>query len=151
MSPFGDPVTARPHPAVRVPPVVVVRRTTANRLVAAGLMAVIIGSVSVLLIAEPDLGPYPILAALVGSFVAFALLVGLAPVRRTLSIGMVLVASGALLLGSAVAPTRSRGDLWAYAMYGRAVVEHRANPYVHPPADFPGDPLLEHVNPYWRG
>jgi hypothetical protein len=131
--------------------VVVVRRTSANRLVAAGLVAVIIGSVSVLLIAEPDLGPYPIFAALVGSFVAFALLVGLAPVRRTLSIGMVLVASGALLLGSAVAPTRSSDDLWAYAMYGRAVVEHRANPYVHPPSDFPGDPLLEHVNPYWRG
>jgi alpha-1,6-mannosyltransferase len=124
---------------------------SANRLVAAGLVAVIIAAVSVLLIAEPDLGPYPLLAVLLGSFAALGLLIGLEPLRRSLSVGMVLVASGALLLGSAVAPARSSDDLCAYAMYGRAVVEHRANPYVHPPSDFPDDPLLEHVNPYWRG
>lgn len=124
---------------------------SANRLVAAGLVAVIIAGTSVLLVAEPDLGPYPILAVLLGSFAALGLLVGVEPLRRSLSVGVVLVASGALLLGSAIAPARSSDDLWAYSMYGRAIVEHRSNPYVHPPSDFPGDPLLEHVNPYWRG
>lgn len=124
---------------------------SAHRLGAFGLMAVIIAAVSVLLVAEPDLGPYPLLALMLVAFAALGLLVGTGSLRRSLSVGMVLVASGALLLGSAIAPARSSDDLWAYAMYGRAVVEHRANPYVHPPSDFPDDPLVEHVNPYWRG
>jgi glycosyl transferase family 87 len=123
----------------------------AARLVAIGLVAVIVAATSVLLIAEPDLGPYPLLAVLLGSFAALGLLLGLEPLRRSLNIGIVLAASGALLVGSAIAPARSSDDLWAYAMYGRAIVEHHESPYVHPPSDFPDDPLLEHVNPYWRG
>jgi hypothetical protein len=122
-----------------------------SRLAAYGLVAVIVGAVSVLLIAEPDLGPYPLLAVLLASFAALGLLVGLEPLRRSLSMGVVLGVSGALLLGSAIAPARSSDDLWAYAMYGRAIVEHHENPYVHPPSDFPDDPMLEHVDPYWRG
>ena len=124
---------------------------SANRLVAAGLIAVIIAAMSALLIAEPDLGPYPLLALMVVAFAALGLLVGVEPIRRSLTVGVVLVASGALLLGSAIAPARSSDDLWAYAMYGRAIVDHHANPYVHPPSDFPDDPLLEHVSPYWQG
>jgi hypothetical protein len=137
-------ITAEAH-TVRV------RRVTGSRLAAIALVAVIIGATVVLLVAEPDLGPYPLLAVLVGSFAALGFLLGLEPLRRTLSIGAVLVVSGALLVGSAVAPARSSDDLWAYAMYGRAIVEHGSNPYVHPPSDFPDDPLLEHVNPFWSG
>jgi Glycosyltransferase family 87 len=122
-----------------------------SRLVAFGLVAVIVGAVAVLLIAEPDLGPYPLLAVLVASFASLGLLLGLEPLRRSLTLGFVLAVSGALLLGSAVAPARSSDDLWAYAMYGRAIVEHGESPYVHPPSDFPDDPMLDHVNPYWRG
>jgi alpha-1,6-mannosyltransferase len=132
-------------------PVGAVRSISASRLVAIGLVAVIIAATASLLIAEPSMGPYPLLAVLLGSFAAFGLLLGLDPLRRSLSVSAVLAASGALLLGSAIAPARSSDDLWAYAMYGRAIVEHRANPYVHPPSDFPRDPLLEHVDPYWRG
>jgi Glycosyltransferase family 87 len=124
---------------------------TRSRVVAYGLVAVIAAATVVLLVAEPDLGPYPLLAVLVGSFAALGLLLGVEPLRRSLGVGAVLVTSGALLVASALAPARSSDDLWAYAMYGRAIVEHRANPYVHPPSDFPDDPLLDHVNPYWRG
>jgi alpha-1,6-mannosyltransferase len=130
--------------------VVAVRRLSTSRLVAIGLVAVIIGATSVLLISAPDLGPYPLLALLLASFAALALLLGLEALRRSLSIGAVLAASGALLVGSALAPARSSDDLWTYAMYGRAIVEHHENPYVHPPSDFPGDPILEHVNPWFR-
>jgi hypothetical protein len=128
-----------------------VPRMSGSRIAGYGLMAVIVGAVSVLLIAEPDLGPYPLLAVLLASFAALGLLVGLEPLRRSLSMGVVLGVSGALLLGSAIAPARSSDDLWAYAMYGRAIVKHHESPYVHPPSDFPDDPLLQHVNPYWRG
>lgn len=121
----------------------------AARLVAFGLVAVIIAATSWLLVAE-DPGPYPLLAMLLASFVALGLLLGLEPLRRSLNMGAVLVVSGALLLGSAIAPVRSSEDLWAYAMYGRTIVEYRANPYVHPPSDFPDDPLFEHTAPYWR-
>jgi hypothetical protein len=130
---------------------VMVLPMSAARGVAFGLIVVIIAAVSALLIAEPDLGPYPLLAVLLGSFAALAVLLGVAPFRRSLTVGVVLTASGVLLVGSAIAPARSSDDLWAYAMYGRAIVEHRSNPYVHPPSDFPDDPMLEHVDPYWRG
>src|SRR3989442_15219682 len=163
MWPSSDPVTASPSrfgvadlrymsvSDAKTQGTVRVRRMSASRVAALGLIAVIIAAVSVLLIAEADLGPYPLLAVLLGSFAALGLLLGLEPLRRSLNIGIVLVASGALLVGSAIAPARSSDDLWAYAMYGRAIVEHHENPYVHPPSDFPGDPLLEHVDPYWRG
>jgi hypothetical protein len=128
-----------------------VRLMSGSRVVAFGLVAVIVGAVSVLLIAEPDLGPYPLLAVLLASFAALGLLLGLEPLRRSLNMGVVLAVSGALLLGSAIAPARSSDDLWAYAMYGRAIVVHHESPYVHPPSDFPDDPMLAHVDPYWRG
>ena len=129
-----------PVRAVRVP---------LDRLGALGLVLVSVAATSVIVLAEPSLGPYAILAVLVIAFGALALVLAVGSLRRWLGVGTVLALSGGLLLGSALAPARSSDDLWAYAMYGRTVVHHRENPYVHPPSDFPDDALFEHVNPYW--
>jgi alpha-1,6-mannosyltransferase len=113
-----------PVRAVRVP---------LSRLAALGLVVVSVAATSVIVLAEPSLGPYAILAVLVVAFGALAL---------------VLALSGGLLLGSALAPAHSSDDVYAYGMYGRIIVEHRANPYVHPPSNYPNDPLYDHVKPY---
>ena len=97
------------------------------------------------------MGPYAIIAVLLVAFGALALVIAFHPLRRCLRVGPVLALSGALLLGSALVPVKSSNDLWAYAMYGRTVVNHHENPYVHPPSDYPRDPLLPHVDEYWRG
>ncbi len=100
---------------------------------------------------EESLTTYQIVGVLLVAFGALALVVALTSLRRRLSIVTVMVLSGGLLLGSALAPVKSSNDLWAYAMYGRTIVQYHENPYVHPPSDFPDDPLLHHVDQYWRG
>jgi Glycosyltransferase family 87 len=120
-----------------------------SRLAALGLVAVSVAATSVVVLFEPSLGAYPLLVVLVVAFGALALVLALGSLRRWLGIGAVLTISGGLLLGSALAPARSSDDLWAYGMYGRIVVHHHESPYVHPPSDFPDDPLFDHVNPYW--
>lgn len=40
--------------------------------------------------------------------------------------------------------------MWSYAMYGRIMAFHHANPYTHWPALFPADPMTRHVDPIWR-
>src|SRR5207253_8039945 len=55
------------------------------------------------------------------------------------------------LLALAVAvPPRTSHDLWAYAMYGRVVTAHHANPYLQAPDRFPHDPVLQRVDRGWR-
>lgn len=127
-------------PAGRFPP---------SRLAALGLLVVSVAATSVIVLAEPSLGPYAVLGVLMAAFGALALLLAIGSLRRWLGIGAVLAVSGGLLLGSALAPAHSSDDVYAYGMYGRTIVEHHENPYVHPPSDFPHDPLFEHVNPYW--
>jgi Glycosyltransferase family 87 len=122
-----------------------------SRLAALGLVVVSVVSTSVIVLAEPMSSPYALLVLLVVAFGALALVLALGSLRRWLGIGTVLALSGGLLLGSALAPARSSDDLWAYGMYGRIVVHHHENPYVHPPSDYPDDPLFEHVNVYWAG
>ena len=128
-------------PAGRIPP---------SRFVSPALLAASFAATGLIVLAEPSMGPYAVLAVLLVAFGALAVVVALGSLRRWLGVGTVLVLSGGLLLGSALAPARSSDDLWAYGMYGRIVVHHHENPYVHPPSNYPHDPLLEHVNPYWR-
>jgi hypothetical protein len=130
--------------------VLAVRSVPASRLVALGLVAASIAATSLLLV-EPFDGPYQVLAVVGVAFGALGLVLAIERLRRWLRVGTVLVLSGGLLVGSALAPARSSDDLWAYAMYGRIVVDHHANPYVQPPSAYPHDPLLKHVNLYWRG
>src|SRR5260370_12528764 len=122
-----------------------------SRFATLGLLVPSDAATGLLVPREGSLPPYQILAVLLVAFGALALVVAVKPFRRWLSVPVVLVLSGGLLLGSALAPVKSSNDLWAYAMYGRTIVQHHENPYVHPPSDFPNDPLFHHMDEYWQG
>jgi len=126
-------------------------RISLSRFATLGLLVLSAAATGLLVLREESLTPYQILAVLLVAFGALALVVALKPFRRSLSVPVVLVLSGGLLVGSALAPVKSSNDLWAYAMYGRTIVQHHENPYVHPPSDFPDDPLFHHMDEYWRG
>ncbi len=80
----------------------------------------------------------PLVVALGG----YAALLVLAHRGRTPSARAVATSAGALLvLAVAVPPLHSR-DVYLYAMQGRIVAVHRANPYVAEPNAFPDDPWL---------
>ena len=48
------------------------------------------------------------------------------------------------------APVLLSRDVYSYWAYGRIVAVHHANPYDHPPADFPRDPATREVASAWR-
>jgi hypothetical protein len=54
-----------------------------------------------------------------------------------------------LLFAAAVRPVGSE-DVNSYAVYGRIVVAHHANPYRVKPADFPQDPWYNRMTPFWH-
>ena len=62
----------------------------------------------------------------------------------------VAVAAGVLLAVAVVLPPNGSHDVWSYAMVGRTVSVHHANPYVTPPGAFPADPILPGVARGWR-
>lgn len=84
------------------------------------------------------------------AIVAFATLMALEARRPRLGRRVVLGTCALLLAAAVAAPPRHSLDVWSYAMYGRIVAHHRANPHVHPPSDFPRDPWLERVADRWR-
>jgi hypothetical protein len=63
---------------------------------------------------------------------------------------VVLGCSAALLMIAVIAPPQASHDVWSYAMYGRIVVDHHANPYMHAPNEYRTDPALARVDPRWR-
>ncbi len=92
----------------------------------------------------------PALAA-VGVAIAASAAALVASRRHDLRIGPVALAIGVVLACAVVLPPRGPShDLWSYVMYGRTVAFHHADPYVHPPEDFPSDPFLERVSSGWR-
>jgi hypothetical protein len=103
---------------------------------------------TLLAIVAPLAGRWPL------SVLAFTLASGtalwLARTRDRIDPRALAVAAGVVLVTAVVvAPTGSR-DLWSYAMVGRTVVVHHANPYVSPPRTFASDPFLLHVGRGWR-
>jgi alpha-1,6-mannosyltransferase len=56
----------------------------------------------------------------------------------------------ALLALAVLVPPRTSHDLWSYAMYGRIVTVHDADPYTTPPDAFRHDPMLHRVSHGWR-
>jgi hypothetical protein len=60
------------------------------------------------------------------------------------------VGAGVIVLGMVVAapPLLSR-DVYSYAAYGRILTVHGSNPYLQPPAAFPGDPFVAVASPEW--
>ena len=49
----------------------------------------------------------------------------------------VAVAAGVVLAVAVILPPNGSHDVWSYAMVGRTVSAHHANPYVTPPGGFP--------------
>lgn len=118
------------------------------------LRLAVVWIIAVLLMAVMVLGPHlPFavsLAVHTGAYMAFGWL--FAVERRAPSLGARDLAPViALLVVTAVvvAPIQS-SDVWSYAIYGRMVAVHHVSPYLHVPADFPGDPYLSHVAGVWR-
>ena len=68
--------------------------------------------------------------------------------RGLLLIGAVSVIA---LLFSAFAFPNANSDIYSYIASGRVAAVHGANPYVHPPSDFPSDPLLPYVSERYSG
>ena len=81
---------------------------------------------------------------------ALLLLVVMELRRPTLRAAPLAAVAGLLLLVAVIAPPRTSHDLWSYAMYGRIVAVHHADPYRLPPRAFPRDPALQRVEPGWR-
>src|SRR5207302_7278912 len=97
-------VSVAPVRAVRVP---------MSRLAAFALVVASVAATSVIVLVEPSLGPYAILAVLIVAFGALALVLALGSLRQWLGVGAVVVLSGGLLRGSALAPAHSSDDVWA--------------------------------------
>lgn len=49
-----------------------------------------------------------------------------------------------------VVPPLMSLDVYSYAVRGRVLSVHHANPYVHPAAQFAGDPFLAYAAPLWN-
>ena len=62
----------------------------------------------------------------------------------------VAVAAGVVLAVAVILPPNGSHDVWSYAMVGRTVAAHHANPYTAPPGAFPADPILAGVARGWR-
>src|SRR5690349_6371453 len=90
-------------------------------------------------------GPLVVLAC-----AALAVLVVLEARRPLLRPVAVAAVAGALLVLAVAMPPRTSHDLWSYAMYGRIVAVHHADPYRSPPSDFPSDTALHRVDRGWR-
>jgi uncharacterized membrane protein len=52
---------------------------------------------------------------------------------------------------SALAFPNVNSDIYSYIASGRVAAVHHANPYTHPPSDFPGDPLFPYVSDQYSG
>jgi hypothetical protein len=91
------------------------------------------------------------LLLLLGAFAGLATLIVLEQRRRTLSRGLVIGATGALLAIAVVVPPVQSNDLWLYAAYGRMISHHGTSPYAAPPSRIRDDPLYPRVDRIWRG
>ncbi len=95
----------------------------------------------------PPTGQVFLVVAATLAAVAYAVLEGR---DSRLGLAPLVVAVGALLAVSVVAPPRGSHDIWSYVMYGRIASVHHANPYVTLPAAFPHDPFVTRVASGWR-
>lgn len=106
--------------------------------------------ISMLLLAVTSLTP-PERAWLIGiALGAWVLIVALGWTRGTLPLKPLLAAIGITLAFAVITPSNQSGDVYSYAMYGRIVTEHHANPFASYPMHFEGDPMRRHVNALWQ-
>lgn len=64
---------------------------------------------------------------------------------------LVLAATVVVASAAVVAAPYGSHDLYQYAVYGRMVVDHHANPYLTGPSAFPHDALYPHLSAAWHG
>jgi alpha-1,6-mannosyltransferase len=110
---------------------------------------VIAGATGVWLVGGPSIPPVAT-AALVVVATAGVLALAAREHRSPGRAAPIVIAIGLLLVVAVAAPNRTSNDLRSYTMVGRTVSQHHANPYEHPPADFPHDPLTERVAGVYR-
>lgn len=72
-----------------------------------------------------------------------------AATRGRLAPKVIAVGLGLTALVCVALPPGSSTDVNSYAMYGHMVANLDASPYLNAPEDFPGDPWLERVSPFW--
>jgi hypothetical protein len=126
------------------------RRSIAATVRGADLAVLVAGATCALwLTVGLHVGAGPRLALLAATLVAH--LVALLVLRRSDGSSRLVYVVGAVLLVLAVViPPQSSKDLWSYAMQGRIIAVHHANPYLHQPSQFPSDPALARVASGWR-
>jgi len=93
----------------------------------------------------------PNLLLLAAAFAGLGTLVVLELHRLALARGLLIGATGALLVIAVVVPPVQSNDLWLYATYGRMVSHHGISPYAAPPSRVHDDPLYPRVDSVWRG
>jgi hypothetical protein len=71
--------------------------------------------------------------------------------RGRVGVTAVLLATVAALGMVVAGPVLLSRDVTSYAAYGRMLAFHHANPYLHPPSAFPGDPYTASVSREWLG
>jgi hypothetical protein len=111
------------------------------------LLVAIVASESAVIVGGSHLVGLPGLVLVLIATAAWALLVF--DRRVELRPSAVAIAIGAVFAVGVAVPPRGSHDLWSYVMSGRIVSAHHANPYVHPPGDFPHDPFLAYVAAGW--
>ncbi len=129
--------------------------TTARRgaaLAAGAALALLAGAtLQFVRTVAPTSNPHVALALVTVALLGWIGVLGvLARAPHALSVRVVALAGLALGVACVVAPPRQSSDLYSYAMYGRILAVHHANPYVAVPAAFARDPLARLVAPVWR-
>jgi alpha-1,6-mannosyltransferase len=85
-------------------------------------------------------------------FAMAAYVAGLLILRRGAArLAVVGAVAVAIQLAPLASPLLISSDAWTYWSYGRIAAVHDANPYVHPPRDFPNDPAYPHIGGAWHG
>lgn len=119
-------------------------------IVQAAVLAPTVLGTAGLLLASPASGPDTTFPLLVLSIAGLAAVVAVARARSVPSMPSLFAAGTGLLLLAVARPLHGSHDVWSYTMYGRVLAHHHRNPYVSRPLDFPGDPVLTHVDRAWR-
>lgn len=110
------------------------------------LVALVAGESAVILGGSHVVGPFGLLLVLAVTAVWALIAFG----RAEPSPGPVAIAIGAVFAVAIAVEPRGSHDLWSYVVSGRIVSTYHANPYVHPPSDFPHDRFLADVGRGWR-
>jgi hypothetical protein len=120
------------------------------RLAAAVALAALVCGAAVGLVAYRQLGPAGRFTAGIVAFTGFAVVFTPRVRPFALTRRRVLVATAFLVAVAVLTPPRGSHDVWSYAMYGRILSVHGANPFTRVPAEFTGDPFLHLVSVGWR-